>query len=134
MILAAARQQQCKVLDLGIARDDEEDINRILESAFAAEIDILITSGGVSMGDRDFVKPLLERKGRVHFHKVHFWLSFRFVSHSFFSFTDCYFVSFLFGEGDFILVHLKYLSWILALFLFFFSGLFTSVSNGRYRT
>lgn len=100
MILAAARQQQCKVLDLGIAHDDEEDINRILESAFAAEIDILITSGGVSMGDRDFVKPLLERRGRVHFHKVHFWLSFRFVSHSFFSFADCYFVSiFIWGRG-----------------------------------
>ncbi|XP_052180788.1 molybdopterin biosynthesis protein CNX1 isoform X2 [Diospyros lotus] len=70
MILAAAVQQQCKVLDLGIAGDDEEKIERILDGAFSAGIDILLTSGGVSMGDRDFVKPLLEKKGKVHFHKV----------------------------------------------------------------
>lgn len=70
MILAAATQQQCKALDLGIAHDDEEEIKRILDSAFSSEIDILLTSGGVSMGDRDFVKPLLENRGRVHFNKV----------------------------------------------------------------
>ncbi|XP_057473792.1 molybdopterin biosynthesis protein CNX1 isoform X1 [Actinidia eriantha] len=70
MILAAAVQQHCKVLDLGIACDDEERLGRILDDAFSAGIDILLTSGGVSMGDRDFVKPLLEKRGKVHFHKV----------------------------------------------------------------
>ncbi|KAL2240012.1 UNVERIFIED_CONTAM: Molybdopterin biosynthesis protein CNX1 [Sesamum indicum] len=70
MILAAAVQQQCEVLDLGIAHDDEKEIEGILERAFSSGIDILLTSGGVSMGDRDFVKPLLEKKGRVYFHKV----------------------------------------------------------------
>ncbi|KAL0418412.1 UNVERIFIED_CONTAM: Molybdopterin biosynthesis protein CNX1 [Sesamum radiatum] len=70
MILAAAVQQQCEVLDLGIAHDDEKEIEGILERAFSSGIDIILTSGGVSMGDRDFVKPLLEKKGRVYFHKV----------------------------------------------------------------
>ncbi|KAK4441378.1 Molybdopterin biosynthesis protein CNX1 [Sesamum alatum] len=70
MILAAAVQQQCEVLDLGIAHDDEKEIEGILDRAFSSGIDILLTSGGVSMGDRDFVKPLLEKKGRVYFHKV----------------------------------------------------------------
>lgn len=70
MILTAATQHQCKVLDLGIARDDEQEIERILDNAFASGIDILLSSGGVSMGDRDFVKPLLQRKGRVLFQKV----------------------------------------------------------------
>ncbi|KAL2557340.1 Molybdopterin biosynthesis protein CNX1 [Forsythia ovata] len=70
MILAAATQQQCKVLDLGIAHDDEKEIEKILDRAFSSGINILLTSGGVSMGDRDFVKPLLEKRGRVHFHKV----------------------------------------------------------------
>lgn len=70
MLLAAAIQQQCKVLDLGIARDDKEDLDRVMDKAFSAGIHILLTSGGVSMGDRDFVKPLLERKGTVHFNKV----------------------------------------------------------------
>ncbi|KAF9676313.1 hypothetical protein SADUNF_Sadunf09G0125800 [Salix dunnii] len=70
MLLAAAIQQQCKILDLGIARDDKEELERILDRAFSAGIHILLTSGGVSMGDRDFVKPLLENRGTVHFNKV----------------------------------------------------------------
>lgn len=70
MLLAAATQLQCKVLDLGIAKDDEEGLGRILDDAFASGINILLTSGGVSMGDRDFVKPLLEKRGKLHFDKV----------------------------------------------------------------
>ncbi|CAK7329214.1 unnamed protein product [Dovyalis caffra] len=70
MLLAAAIQQQCKVLDLGIARDDKEELERILDTAFSAGIHILLTSGGISMGDKDFVKPLLESRGTVHFNKV----------------------------------------------------------------
>lgn len=70
MLLSAAVQQQCKVLDLGIAPDDEEKIKRILDSVFSDGIDILLSSGGVSMGDRDFVKPLLEKRGKLYFHKV----------------------------------------------------------------
>lgn len=70
MLLAAALQKRCKVLDFGIAHDDEENIERALDSALSAGIDILLTSGGVSMGDRDFVKPLLEKRGKVYFSKV----------------------------------------------------------------
>ncbi|XP_038715662.1 molybdopterin biosynthesis protein CNX1 isoform X2 [Tripterygium wilfordii] len=70
MIIAAAVHQQCRVLDLGIAKDDQEDLERILERAFSSSIDILLTSGGVSVGDKDFVKPLLEKRGTVHFDKV----------------------------------------------------------------
>ncbi|GJR75324.1 molybdopterin biosynthesis protein CNX1 [Tanacetum coccineum] len=70
MIVAAAIQQKCKIIDLGIARDDEDEIKTILDKALSADIDILLTSGGVSMGDRDFVKPFLQNKGRVHFDKI----------------------------------------------------------------
>ncbi|KAL7614531.1 hypothetical protein Lser_V15G05928 [Lactuca serriola] len=74
MILAAAIQQKCKVVDLGIAGDDEDEIIAVLDKALSTDnhndIDILLTSGGVSMGDRDFVKPLLQQKGRVYFDKI----------------------------------------------------------------
>ncbi|KAJ7960390.1 Molybdopterin biosynthesis protein CNX1 [Quillaja saponaria] len=36
MLLAAATQKQCKVLDLGIAKDNEEDLEKILDDAFAS--------------------------------------------------------------------------------------------------
>lgn len=70
MLLAAAVQHQCKVVDLGIAKDDEDCQGKILDKAFASGIHILISSGGVSMGDKDFIRPLLEKRGKVHFDKV----------------------------------------------------------------
>ncbi|XP_048504321.1 molybdopterin biosynthesis protein CNX1 isoform X2 [Beta vulgaris subsp. vulgaris] len=70
MLLAAAVEQNCSIVDLGIARDDEAELEKIMEKAFSAGIDILLTSGGVSMGDRDYVKPLLEKRGKLHFSKV----------------------------------------------------------------
>lgn len=76
MVLAAALEQQCKVFDLGIAHDDKAEIERALESAVSSGVDLIITSGGVSMGDRDYVKPLLRKKGKMYFDKVMFFLSF----------------------------------------------------------
>ncbi|KAF9625689.1 hypothetical protein IFM89_025991 [Coptis chinensis] len=70
MLLAAAVQQRCEVLDLGIARDDEEHLETVVVGSISSGIDILLISGGVSMGDRDFVKPLLQKIGTVHFDKV----------------------------------------------------------------
>ena len=70
MLLAAAVQQSCGAVDLGIAGDDEAELEKTMDKAFSSGVDILLTSGGVSMGDRDYVKPLLERRGTVHFNKV----------------------------------------------------------------
>ena len=56
----------CPVM-LGIARDNREDTRRKLEEGLAA--DILITTGGVSVGDRDLVKEILstgnQSSGRI---------------------------------------------------------------------
>jgi len=70
MLVAAVMQQQCKVVDLGIVRDDRKELEKVLDEAVSSGVDIILTSGGVSMGDRDFVKPLLEEKGKVYFSKV----------------------------------------------------------------
>ncbi|HET7634050.1 MAG TPA: gephyrin-like molybdotransferase Glp [Burkholderiales bacterium] len=59
----------CEVIDMGVVRDDPA----LLEQAFrdaAATADVVITSGGVSVGEADFVKDLLERLGEVVFWKV----------------------------------------------------------------
>lgn len=57
-------------VDLGIARDDPGGLASRLDAALAAGADVLVTSGGVSMGDRDLVKPLLESRGRVLFGRL----------------------------------------------------------------
>jgi len=58
-----------EVIDLGVIRDKREDI----EAAFnrAAEMaDAVITSGGVSVGEADFVKQTLDKLGEVGFWKI----------------------------------------------------------------
>jgi len=49
-----------RAVDLGIAPDDEAEIQRRLISA-ASTCDAILTSGGVSMGDFDYVKAVLDR-------------------------------------------------------------------------
>ncbi|WOL15575.1 molybdopterin biosynthesis protein CNX1 [Canna indica] len=70
MLMAAAAQQHCEVVDLGIANDKEDSLNKFFDAAIDSGIDVLFTSGGVSMGDRDFVKPCLAKIGHIHFEKV----------------------------------------------------------------
>lgn len=70
-LLAAAREAGCETISLGIAPDDptaqREAIRRGIEAA-----DVLITSGGVSMGTRDLIKPILAELGTVHFGRIAF--------------------------------------------------------------
>jgi len=59
----------CEVLDMGVVRDDPA----VLEAAFreaAANADVIITSGGVSVGEADFVKQLMAQLGEVLFWKI----------------------------------------------------------------
>ena len=58
-----------EVVDLGVVRDTPEDTARAFEQASAAA-DAIVTSGGVSVGDADFVVETLQRSGQVGFWKV----------------------------------------------------------------
>lgn len=53
----------------GIAADTPEALEAFLENALA-DHEVLLTSGGVSMGQLDLLKPMLERRGTVHFGRV----------------------------------------------------------------
>ena len=59
----------CEVLDLGVVRDDPALIERAFQEA-AASADVVITSGGVSVGEADFVKAMLAKLGEVVFWKI----------------------------------------------------------------
>jgi molybdopterin molybdotransferase len=60
MLLGAVRDAGCDAIDLGIVRDDETVLERVLRDA-AATCDAIVTSGGVSMGDYDVVKAVLSQ-------------------------------------------------------------------------
>jgi molybdopterin molybdotransferase len=68
-IYAMLERLGCEILDMGVVRDDP----KLLESAFheaADAADVVITSGGVSVGEADFVKELLNQLGEVVFWKI----------------------------------------------------------------
>lgn len=65
----ALEEVGAKILDLGIVGDDADELRSRLAEA-AAQADVVVTSGGVSMGEYDLVKHLLAELGSVDFWKV----------------------------------------------------------------
>lgn len=59
----------CEVIDLGIVNDDLNLITNTLKQA-ANLADIVISSGGVSIGDADYIKQALEKIGQIHFWQI----------------------------------------------------------------
>ena len=70
-VIAAATEAGGEVVWSGHANDDEATLARAMRDAIAVA-DVLITSGGVSMGTRDLIKPLFEELGEVHFGRIAF--------------------------------------------------------------
>jgi molybdopterin molybdotransferase len=63
------RRLGVEIIDMGVVRDDPA----LLEAAFrkaAAEADAIITTGGVSVGEADFVRQLMAKLGEVLFWKI----------------------------------------------------------------
>jgi len=60
-LLALVRRQGWAAVDLGKVGDDEEALSAVLDWA-AVSCDAVITSGGVSVGDHDIVKVVLEKR------------------------------------------------------------------------
>jgi molybdopterin molybdotransferase len=63
------QQTGVEPMELGIVRDKREALESALTQA-AAQADAVITTGGVSVGDADFVRDILAKLGEVHFWKV----------------------------------------------------------------
>jgi molybdopterin molybdotransferase len=59
----------CDVIDMGVVEDMPEKLERAFAIA-AAAADVVITSGGVSVGEADYVKQLLDKLGEVLFWKI----------------------------------------------------------------
>jgi molybdenum cofactor synthesis domain-containing protein len=70
-LIAAATEAGGEVVWSGHANDEPALLERAMREAIAVS-DVLITSGGVSMGTRDLIKPLFEELGEVHFGRIAF--------------------------------------------------------------
>ena len=70
-LLAAAAERGFEAVDLGIAADRPGALEDALRDALS-RVDVLVTTGGVSMGELDLLKPTVERSlgGSIHFGRV----------------------------------------------------------------
>ena len=58
-----------EVVDLGIVPDNRDAIRSAVDAAKAADVDVLVTSGGASVGDHDLVQSTLKAAGM----ELDFW-------------------------------------------------------------
>ena len=63
------QQFGCEVADYGIVPDKLDATRKVLRAA-AADNDLIITSGGVSVGEEDHIKPAVEAEGRLSMWKI----------------------------------------------------------------
>ncbi|XDG09273.1 hypothetical protein ABKA04_008888 [Annulohypoxylon sp. FPYF3050] len=70
-LMSAAKECGYHVVDLGIAADKPGTLEQTLRDAMR-QVDFVITTGGVSMGELDLLKPTIERSlgGTIHFGRV----------------------------------------------------------------
>ncbi|ASJ75047.1 gephyrin-like molybdotransferase Glp [Granulosicoccus antarcticus] len=68
LLQAMLASSAVELIDLGICKDSEEALEETLNAA--SEVDIIISSGGVSVGDADHVRSVLERTGQVDLWKI----------------------------------------------------------------
>jgi molybdopterin molybdotransferase len=67
--MGALQRLGMEVVDLGLVRDDPAALQATLDAA-VAQADVVLTSGGVSVGEADYTRSLLAAMGEVAFWKV----------------------------------------------------------------
>ena len=63
------KRMNVEIIDLGVVIDERDAVRNALTEA-ASRADLVITSGGVSVGEADYIKEILQEIGEVKFWKV----------------------------------------------------------------
>jgi molybdopterin molybdotransferase len=70
MIAALVSQVGAEVRRIGVARDSLNAVRSLLDKAASLDVDVIITTAGVSVGAFDFVRTAVEENGHLDFWKV----------------------------------------------------------------
>lgn len=68
-LFAMLKRLDADIIDMGVVTDSPDALREALLTA-SQEADVVITSGGVSVGEADYVKQLLDELGEVDFWKI----------------------------------------------------------------
>lgn len=66
---AMLTQAGCEVIDLGIIEDSEAALAATLQQG-SDQADLILSSGGVSVGDADYIKTVLDKLGQINFWRI----------------------------------------------------------------
>ncbi|SQD78689.1 bifunctional molybdopterin-guanine dinucleotide biosynthesis adaptor protein MobB/molybdopterin molybdotransferase MoeA [Moritella yayanosii] len=66
---AMLTQAGCEVIDLGIIEDCEAALEATLQQG-SEQADLILSSGGVSVGDADYIKTVLDKLGQINFWRI----------------------------------------------------------------
>jgi len=69
-LAALIAEAGAEVVRLGIAADQRESVEGLLENAAAQKVDLILSSAGVSVGAFDFIKDVVEAQGELTFWRV----------------------------------------------------------------
>ena len=70
MLAALVQSTGAEVVRLGIAKDTRASVTALLEKAIEQNVDVILTSAGVSVGAFDYVKEVVEANGNLNFWRV----------------------------------------------------------------
>lgn len=72
VLMTMLQEMNVEYSDIGIAKDNPDDIKRCLQLAFSQH-DVIVVTGGVSMGEKDFIKDVLltDFLAEIHFGRIH---------------------------------------------------------------
>jgi molybdopterin molybdotransferase len=70
MLAALIESTGAEVLRLGVAKDTRESVSALFEKAVSENVDLLLSSAGVSVGAFDYIKEVIEANGNMDFWRV----------------------------------------------------------------
>ena len=68
-LLGMLRALDMDVIDLGVVKDNPESLRQALEDA-SREADAIITTGGVSVGEADYIRDIMQELGNINFWQI----------------------------------------------------------------
>ena len=70
MLEALVQQAGCEVINLGVARDNLQDVSRVFSSAIQQQPDLIISTAGVGTGVFDYIRNVVDQNGGLSFWRV----------------------------------------------------------------
>ena len=69
-LAASIESAGSEVIRLGVARDTRESVEALFQKALSENVDLILSSAGVSVGAFDYVKEVIEANGSLNFWRV----------------------------------------------------------------